>query len=317
MNRFPLVCLMGPTASGKTQIAVQLVQQFPFEIISVDSAMVYRDMDIGTAKPSADIVHRAPHQLINLIDPSETYSAAQFCKDAMQAINDIQGHHKIPLLVGGTMLYFRALLRGMADLPSANQAIRQQLEQEAMIKGWPAMHEKLKHIDPEAAEKIYPQDSQRIQRALEVFMVSGKKISVLQKESGALLQAVQPHCLIVAPDNRAVLHERIALRFHQMLAEGLVDEVKQLYDRGDLTGHMPAMRSVGYRQVWQYLSGELTHDNMIEHGIIATRQLAKRQLTWLRAWPDAVWFNSESEHIYSELVHYVKRHVLRHFNEKK
>lgn len=295
MNNKPIVCLMGPTASGKTQLAVELVQAFPFEIISVDSAMVYRGMDIGTAKPDANILKIAPHHLIDIRDPKEAYSAAQFKEDALAVIQQIYAKNKIPLLVGGTMLYFRALLQGLAKMPSADEKIREQLYQEGMEQGWPALHFRLQTLDPESAARIHPNDAQRIQRALEVFMITGKKLSAWQKKSA--MDELHSLNIALIPKDRSHLHKRIAQRFTDMLNQGLVEEVKKLFDRGDLTINTPAIRSVGYRQVWEYLEGKLTYEEMKERGIIATRQLAKRQMTWLRSWPDLNIFDSEDENI--------------------
>jgi tRNA dimethylallyltransferase len=293
---------MGPTASGKTQLAVQLVQHFPFEIISVDSAMVYRGMDIGTAKPGPDILTIAPHRLIDIRDPVEAYSAAQFREDALREIADIQAHGKIPLLVGGTMLYFRALQQGLALMPSANAELRLQLSQEGERLGWPALHQRLVKIDPAAAARIHPHDNQRIQRALEVHLLTGKNISDWHEDQAKEDINYQMHYLIVAPNDRTILHERIKQRFLNMLNAGFIEEVKKLYVRGDLNLSVPAMRSVGYRQVWEYLEGKYSYTEMQEKGIAATRQLAKRQLTWLRSWPDAVWFESEDKNLWDHLT---------------
>lgn len=302
----PIICLMGPTASGKTNLAVQLVQHFPLEIISVDSAMVYRSMDIGTAKPSADVLKIAPHRLINIRDPKEAYSAAQFRDDALREIADIIQQKKIPLLVGGTMLYFRALQQGLASLPSADAEVRKKITEQALALGWPALHEKLMHVDPAAAERVHPHDSQRIQRALEVYELTGKSLTSWQQESGEALSGYRIYNLAVAPQDRAVLHERIALRFKQMLDEGLIEEVQRLFVRGDLDLSMPSMRSVGYRQVWEYLQGNCTFAEMQERGIIATRQLAKRQLTWLRSWPEVMWFDGEATDVYEQVARVVR-----------
>ncbi|MHB1948644.1 MAG: tRNA (adenosine(37)-N6)-dimethylallyltransferase MiaA [Gammaproteobacteria bacterium] len=300
-----IFCLMGPTASGKTQLAVELVQRFPFEIISVDSALVYRGMDIGTAKPSADILKIAPHRLIDIRDPSESYSAAQFRDDALREIADIFAQGKFPLLVGGTMLYFRALQQGLSDLPAANSELRAKLTAEAGGQGWPALHERLEKVDPIAAQRIHPHDSQRIQRALEVFELTGKNLTTWQQENRTLPANYHIINLAVSPQDRAILHERIALRFKQMLAEGFVDEVRGLFNRGDLSIDMPSMRSVGYRQVWEYLLNKITYAQMQEKGIIATRQLAKRQLTWLRSWPDVIWFDSEAHDLVPDVCNFV------------
>lgn len=300
-----IICLMGPTASGKTQLAVQLAQHYPVEIISVDSAMVYRGMDIGTAKPHAEILRIAPHRLIDFRDPKEAYSAAQFREDALREINEIIARGKIPLLVGGTMLYFRALQEGLSDLPAADDTLRKKIMHAAEEQGWAALHAQLATVDSVAAQRIHPNDSQRIQRALEVYELSGKNLTTWQQESGEPLAGYQIYNIAIAPNDRSVLHERIARRFQQMLAEGLVDEVKQLMARGDLTLSTPSMRAVGYRQVWEYLQGMLTYDQMCERGIIATRQLAKRQLTWLRSWPEIQWFDSEAVDLYSQVEKYL------------
>ncbi len=307
VKEHPIICLMGPTASGKTNLAIRLVQQFPLEIISVDSAMVYRGMDIGTAKPSFDILKLAPHRLINIREPENAYSAANFRDDALKEIADITRHKKIPLLVGGTMLYFRALQQGLSHLPSANPTLRKKLAKEAAELGWPALHERLTRVDSEAAARIHPHDSQRIQRALEVYEETGKRLSLWQQESGEALSGYQIYNFAVAPKDRAILHDRIALRFKHMLANGFIEEVQRLWNRGDLNMEMPSIRSVGYRQVWDYLQGHLTYEEMQERGIIATRQLAKRQLTWLRSWPNVVWFDSEADDVYEQIAGVVKK----------
>ena len=280
----PVLCLAGPTASGKTELAVALVEALPLEIISVDSALVYRGMDIGTAKPDAATLARAPHRLIDICEPEETYSAARFCADARRHIEQIHAAGKAPLLVGGTMLYFRALLDGLSELPSASPEIRQRLEAEARTHGWAHLHERLRRVDPEAAARIHPNDPQRLQRALEVWELTGSPISVLQQARGDGIRArYRTAGVALFPEDRAALHRRIALRFDRMLAAGFVDEVRALRDSGRLDPSFPSMKSVGYRQVWQYLEGQLDYREMRERGIIATRQLAKRQLTWLRA----------------------------------
>ena len=300
----PIIFIMGPTASGKTGLAVDLRKQLNGDIISVDSALVYRGMDIGTAKPDADTLKEAPHRLINLCDPSKNYDAAQFRTDALREIKDIHKAGKLPLLVGGTGLYFRALEKGLAPLPTANNEVRQQLLQEAQQLGWLALHQRLNKIDPVAAKKIHPNDTQRIQRALEVFMLTGKPISDLQQTQQHVLP--YPVIKIILSPPREVLLQRIEQRFDQMLAQGLMAEVKTLFQRDDLTATHPAMRSVGYRQVWQYLSGELNQTQMRERAIIATRQLAKRQLTWLRAETNAQWFDSLQTDLYQSVVNYVE-----------
>ena len=286
---------MGPTACGKTDLAIRLAQQLPLDIISVDSALVYRDMDIGTAKPSAEELKRAPHRLINICDPAESYSAGQFCTDALREINNIHSHNRTPLLVGGTMLYFHKLLFGLADLPTANAEIREQLMRDAEEIGWLAMHDRLAKIDPVAAGKIKPQDPQRIQRALEVFLLTGKPISELQKNnSQPALENYDVISIALIPENRAWLHANIEKRFEKMLDAGFIDEVQALKNRGDLDENMPSMRIVGYRQAWEYLHGEINFETMKLKALAATRQLAKRQLTWLRSWDNLIVFDPQA-----------------------
>lgn len=286
------LCLMGPTAAGKTALAIELVERGLGDIISVDSGMIYRGMDIGTAKPSADELARAPHRLINLLDPKQTYSAAQFRQDALAAMAEISEAGKMPILVGGTMLYFKVLRDGLASLPEADPALRVELEAEALAKGWPALHERLKAVDPEAAARITPNDSQRLQRALEVWMSTGKSLSQWHREQTP--PEPLPYRMVwvaLAPESRAVLHERIALRFGQMLQQGFIGEVEALRARGDLHLGLPSMRSVGYRQVWEHLGGQYDRAELEDRGIFATRQLAKRQLTWLRSFTQAQWLD--------------------------
>ncbi len=280
-----VLCLMGPTAAGKTDLAVEWAERYSCDIISVDSALVYRGMDIGTAKPDAATLARAPHRLLDILDPSQAYSAANFFQDALREIKSIHAAGRIPLLVGGTMLYFQALQKGLSPLPSADANVRATLEQKIAEQGLPALYQQLRQVDPVAAEKIKATDKQRIQRALEVFQLTRQPLSVLQKVQPKKL----PYHFIntaLIPDSRQELHERIALRFDQMLANGFIAEVEALKNRGDLQADLPSMRAVGYRQVWQYLAGEIDEMTMREKGIIATRQLAKRQLTWLRQWPE-------------------------------
>jgi tRNA dimethylallyltransferase len=292
LAQLPVVFLMGPTASGKTALALELCSKFPFEIISVDSAMVYRGMDIGTAKPGADVNAIYPHRLIDICDPSETYSAGSFREDALKEIRAIHALDKIPLLVGGTGLYFRALEWGIADLPAADQHIRKQLMDEAKSHGWDKMHVRLQEVDPASAARIHPNDPQRIQRALEVYQLSGKALSTFFSEANNR-QLPYP-CLKVAisPEDRSILHNRIKARFEEMIEFGLIDEVKTLYAREDLSAEMPSMRVVGYRQVWEHLDGELDERALLEKAIVATRQLAKRQLTWLRSEKKVAWFDT-------------------------
>ncbi|MGV6816626.1 MAG: tRNA (adenosine(37)-N6)-dimethylallyltransferase MiaA [Thiotrichales bacterium] len=280
----PIICLMGPTASGKTELAAELAQRFPLEIISVDSALVYREMDIGTAKPGPEVLELAPHHLLDIRDPSEPYSAANFREDAMALIQQIHAAGRVPLLVGGTMLYFRALLQGLSRLPSADADVRAELECEAREKGWKALHAELEAIDPEAALRIHPNDPQRLMRALEVPRIAGQTLTELTRQAEPGLESTHPVLkLALLPEDRAELHRRIAQRFDQMLDLGFMDEVRALYKRGDLQADLPSIKSVGYRQAWQLLEGELSMADMREKAIIATRQLAKRQFTWLRS----------------------------------
>ena len=281
------IFLMGPTASGKTAAAVALAARFPVEIISVDSALVYREMDIGTAKPDAATLAVAPHHLIDLIDPTEVYLAAQFRIDALALMADITARGRVPLLVGGTMLYFKALREGLSDLPQANAVLRRAIEADAAVRGWHALHQDLMLSDPITAARLQPTDSQRIQRALEVIALTGKPMSdaFAQSRSAELPYRVLPVALM--PSDRSVLHQRIAQRFDAMLAAGLLEELNGLRQRYALTADMPAMRCVGYRQAWGYQASEYSYDDMRDRGIYATRQLAKRQITWLRSTPDA------------------------------
>ncbi|MDZ7277129.1 tRNA (adenosine(37)-N6)-dimethylallyltransferase MiaA [Pantoea eucrina] len=286
------IFLMGPTASGKTALAIALRQHLPVELISVDSALIYRGMDIGTAKPSKEELAQAPHRLLDIRDPAETYSAAEFRRDALAEMEEISRKGKIPLLVGGTMLYFKALLEGLSPLPSADPAVRQQIEQMAAEKGWEALHRQLCEIDPVAGSRIHPNDPQRLSRALEVFFISGKTLTELTKISGEALP-YDVYQFAIAPASRELLHQRIALRYNQMLASGFEAEVRELFARGDLHTDMPSIRCVGYRQMWSYLAGETDYDDMVYRGICATRQLAKRQITWLRGWPNVHWLDSD------------------------
>jgi tRNA dimethylallyltransferase len=286
---------MGPTASGKTAVAVDLVQRFPLEIISVDSALVYRGMDIGTAKPDAALLRLAPHRLIDIRDPAEPYSAAGFRRDALVAMADIRAQGRIPLLVGGTFLYFRALQQGLSEMPAADPGLRAQLEAEVRAGGLPQLHARLAQVDPEAAARIQPTDPQRIQRALEVYEATGRPLSAWHAQGRAGNFPWRVLRLVLLPADRDVLHARIEARFRAMLAAGFVDEVRGLYARDYLHGELPAMRAVGYRQAWAWLAGETGFDEMVERAIIATRQYAKRQLTWLRAETDIECFPAEQE----------------------
>lgn len=294
-------CLMGPTASGKTGLACEMVHRFPFEIVSVDSAMIYRGMNIGTAKPSSQELLLAPHHLIDIKNPDETYSAAQFCANASELCERIIANGKIPLFVGGTMMYFNALQKGLSVLPEANELIRRQLEDEAAQHGWEALHYKLTVIDPSTAARIHAHDTQRIQRALEVYYVSGSPLSsfLAEQKKSAAFRFIN---FALFPEQRSWLHERIAQRFDQMLKEGFVAEVQHLQEQWTLHNNMPSMRSVGYRQVLEYLQGAYDYSDLREKGIAATRQLAKRQLTWLRHWDDVLFYDSQRDTFSDEIM---------------
>ncbi|MBO2602123.1 tRNA (adenosine(37)-N6)-dimethylallyltransferase MiaA [Shewanella algae] len=300
-----VLTLMGPTASGKTALALELAEHHNCEIISVDSALIYREMDIGTAKPSAEELARGPHRLIDIRDPSESYSAADFRSDCLREIEQIISMGKTPLLVGGTMLYFKALLEGLSPLPSADEAIRAQIQQEADQQGWQMLHQELARIDPASAARIHPNDPQRLARALEVYRISGKSLTELTQSKSPEL----PYDVVqfaIAPQERKTLHGLIETRFMQMLQAGFTDEVAKLKQRGDLHLDMPSMRCVGYRQCWQYLEGEFDHDTMVEKGVAATRQLAKRQLTWLRGWPELNWLESGAQGNIVQLIRHCR-----------
>ena len=291
----PAIFLMGPTASGKTGLAVELHEKFPVEIISVDSALVYRGMDIGTAKPDAATLSRAPHRLIDIREPWESYSAAGFCTDALREMHDITLAGRVPLLVGGTMLYFRALLEGLTQLPPADRETRGQIDKEAAIAGWPAMHTQLAMLDPVVAARINPNDPQRIQRALEVIRLTGRKMSELQSVENRDPLPYRVLKIVVCPESRAELHRRIGKRFGLMLDEGFENEARALHAHTQLKSRVPAMRAVGYRQAWSWLDGRLTGAEWQEKAIAATRQLAKRQLTWLRKETDALWYDLDTD----------------------
>ncbi|MFT5691467.1 MAG: tRNA dimethylallyltransferase [Oceanicoccus sp.] len=300
MSLPPAFFLMGPTASGKTELAIQLCAKLPCEIVSVDSALVYRDMDIGTAKPNAEELAAAPHKLISFLDPAETYSTADFRRDALREMKLITARGNIPLLVGGSMLYFKTLLDGIADLPASDLSVRAEIQAVALAKGWPFVHGLLAEVDPTSAARIHPNHSQRIERALSVFRATGKTMTThyqLQKSQPSTEQHLPYNILqmAIAPLDRKVLHARIERRFKLMLESGFIDEVKLLHRRADLNLDLPSMRSVGYRQAWQYLDGQLTYDEMSSRAVIATRQLAKRQFTWLNKWKELHWVHTDEQ----------------------
>jgi tRNA dimethylallyltransferase len=304
-NKPPAIFLMGPTASGKTDLAIKLCQQLPCEIISVDSALIYRGMNIGSAKPSAEELALAPHRLIDIRDPAESYSAAEFRSDALAAMQQITAAGKIPLLVGGSMLYFKTLLEGIADMPVTEPAVRAKINRDAEAEGWPFVHAQLAAVDPQSAARIHPNHSQRIERALAVYLSSGITMTEYRRRQHQQQAEQANHYasdfpyrlaqLAIAPQQRQLLHQRIEKRFLQMMEQGLVDEVRMLRQRADLHLDLPSMRAVGYRQVWQHLDGELTATEMKERGIIATRQLAKRQFTWLKSWQDLQWLLTDEQ----------------------
>ncbi|AEB56739.1 tRNA (adenosine(37)-N6)-dimethylallyltransferase MiaA [Ectopseudomonas mendocina] len=303
MSSFPpAIFLMGPTAAGKTDLALELARVLPCDLISVDSALIYRGMDIGTAKPERAVLDEFPHALIDIRDPSESYSAAEFRADALAAMAESAARGRIPLLVGGTMLYYKALLEGLADMPSADPAIRAELEARALAEGWDVLHRELAAVDPESAARIHRNDPQRLTRALEVYRVSGLSMTEHRRrqaagnpDTGTSGGGQLPYTvaqLAIAPAQRQILHDRIAQRFRAMLEQGFVEEVEALRSRSDLHAGLPSIRAVGYRQVWEYLDGELSREQMVERGVIATRQLAKRQFTWLRGWDGLHWLDS-------------------------
>lgn len=302
-SKFPAFCITGPTAAGKTDIAVELARKFPVEIISVDSALIYKGMDVGSAKPSTEILKEIPHHLVDICDPAESYSVAKFCEDVHRLIPEVYGRGNIPLLVGGTMMYFNALRNGLSEMPESNPAIRAELERQAAEKGVAYLYKRLQLEDPIGAERLEPADTQRILRALEVVIGTGKPMH----EYWADVKWKLPnpiHAFAICPADRAVLHERIALRSNAMLKAGLIPEVERLMCRGDLSINLPSIRAVGYRQVWQYLSGELVKSELQEKITVATRRLAKRQLTWLRPWSGLVWLKPEKafEALYTALL---------------
>lgn len=281
----PVICLMGPTASGKTALAMELCDVLPCDIISVDSALIYKTMDIGTAKPTAEELAKYPHRLIDLIDPAQSYSVSDFCHAALADVEAIRANNRIPILVGGTMMYFKGLIDGISPLPAANAEIRQSIEIEAKAKGWEQLHQELQACDPVSAQRIHPNDPQRLTRALEVFRLTNKTLTELTETKGECLSGEVLQFALI-PNNRKILHERIEQRFNIMVEQGFEQEVKNLILRNDLDESKSSVRCVGYRQMWQHLQGEFDHDEMVFRGVCATRQLAKRQLTWLRSWPD-------------------------------
>ena len=283
---------MGPTASGKTDLALKLRQYLPVEIISVDSALIYKEMDIGTAKPKKSKLNRSPHRLIDILDPSQSYSVARFRREALLMMDEVVGEGKIPLLVGGTMLYFKALLEGLSPLPASDTKVRQEIKEEASALGWGGLHDMLKRVDPTSAKKIHPNDSQRISRALEIYRVSGQVPTTLREtRRDSIPYSIKQFA--IAPQNRIKLRHRINLRFQQMIETGFEDEVRKLHSRSDLHQNLPSMRCVGYRQLWDYLDSRCTLEEAIRRGVSATCQLAKRQMTWLRSWQDLTWLSSE------------------------
>lgn len=303
MNDLPILCLAGPTASGKSASTHILAQHWPIEVIVMDSATIYRDMDIGTAKPSAEEQAAIPHHLLDIRDPAESYSAAEFATDATRLIQEIRARGHYPVLCGGTMLYYKALREGLNDLPQADPAIRQQLDERAQEIGWPGMHEELTRIDPVTAARLAPRDSQRIQRALEIFHISGKTMSDWLKDKAQPQEGSHQYVTMsLEPEDRSWLHKRIAVRYHDMIEQGLLQEVEKLYQRPDLHPGLPSIRCVGYRQLWSYLDGEASLDLAIEQAIAATRQLAKRQLTWLRSEPERQQFNCQNPQAAEQIV---------------
>lgn len=305
----PAVMLMGPTASGKSALALELARRFDCEIVSVDSAQIYRHMDIGTAKPSAEERAQVAHHLIDLVDPHESYSAARFRDDALIAMREIVERGRIPLLVGGTMLYFKALTEGLNDLPQADPTIRLVIDTMAEEKGWPGLHEELRRVDPQAASRIKPNDAQRIQRALEIFYVTGKSMSALLSKPKYVYLPYRICSLAVTAQDRSWLHARIEERFEIMLELGLISELRKLRRTYALEPDMPSMRCVGYRQVWRYLDGEYALGTLREKAVVATRQLAKRQMTWLRATEGVRWLESTNETLVEDAAEIVRRHL--------
>lgn len=312
-----LVALMGPTAAGKTDLAIRWASEFSVSLLSVDSALVYRGLDIGAGRPSAKELAAAPHELIDLREIWEPYSAADFVQDATRQLHRAWDGASLPVLVGGTMLYFKALLEGISTLPAANPRVREQLLEEAQREGWDGLHARLSEIDPEAARRIHPNDPQRIQRALEVYRITGRTMTALQQLQRPQPLEAQILKIIWAPADRQWLHERIAARFHRMLSDGLIDEVSQLRQSERVHADLPAMRSVGYRQVWEYLEGKCTKDEMIERAVAATRQLAKRQYTWLRKQKQSLWLDPREPESIALAHESVEKFISRPHNRKR
>ena len=306
-EKLPVLFLMGPTASGKTDLALNLFDYMDVEIISVDSALIYREMDIGTAKPDRATLAKYPHALVDILDPTEVYSASDFAEDARQLIDQAHAQGKLPVLVGGTILYFKALAEGLAKLPEANAEIRSEIEAQALQEGWPSVHARLAQLDPASGERLGPNDQQRIQRALEVFLMTGRSIDSHWQEQQALELPWNVIPIALMPEDRAQLHQRIELRFNQMLEQGFEAEVIRLRERGDLNLNLPSMRCVGYRQMWQYLDGELDWQEMHHKGLVATRQLAKRQMTWLRSWQGAEVIDPLVENLFKKTLALIPR----------
>jgi len=308
-SALPVVILTGPTGAGKSDWAMRLARELPLEIISVDSAQVYRGLDIGTAKPPLSERAQVPHHLIDIREPFESYSAGQFVADAKRLIGEIRSRHRVPLLVGGTMLYLRSLLNGIADLPQGSAQLRQSIDERAVREGWSTLHAELARLDPEAAARIHPNDPQRIQRALEVIHLAQRPLSQLQRATHSALEEPIRLRWAIAPADRARLHERIALRFQSMMSQGFLDEVARLHARGDLTAEHPAIRAVGYRQLWAHLSGLATLTEAVDRSIAATRQLAKRQLTWLRSDKEIRWLDSQAPDAYEKWNYDLRREL--------
>ena len=306
-EKLPVLFLMGPTASGKTDLALDLYDHTDVEIISVDSALIYREMDIGTAKPDRDTLEKYPHALVDILDPTEVYSASDFAEDARQLIDQAHRKGKLPVLVGGTILYFKALAEGLAKLPEANAEIRAEIEAQAEQEGWPSVHARLAQLDPASGERLGPNDQQRIQRALEVFLMTGRSIDSHWQEQQTLELPWKVIPIALMPEDRAQLHQRIELRFNLMLEQGFEAEVVRLRERGDLNLNLPSMRCVGYRQMWQYLDGELDWQEMHHKGVVATRQLAKRQMTWLRSWQGAEVIDPLAENLFKKTLALIPR----------